>query len=148
MTVPDHLLLNAVGYPSCDAADWIAAWAVEHGLSHDTQFAMRLCVEELVANWANHGLTREPPGHSVELTARATTDGAAVDIVDDGIPFDITTARDPGREGSVTDASIGGRGIRMMRAFAHSMCWHGVKCGNRTTFTFTDGTARTTDVSA
>lgn len=145
MTVPDRLVLNAMGHPGCDAADWIVAWAAQHGLDDDAQFAMRLCVEELVTNWVHHGLIRSPAQHSMELTARRDDTGTVVDIIDDGQPFDVAAARDPGQEGNINDATLGGRGIRLMRAFSRSMAWQLHKDGNHTTFTFAVTAAATPD---
>jgi anti-sigma regulatory factor (Ser/Thr protein kinase) len=155
MPVSDCLVLNAMGHPGCDAADWIVAWAEQHGLDDDTQFAMRLCIEELITNWANHGLTRSPVDHQVSLTARLGESSAGenaagepevvVDIIDDGRHFDVATALEPGKEGNIHDATVGGRGIRLMRAFARSLAWQPHKDGNHTTFTFAVTAAATPD---
>ena len=138
--IPDQLVLNAAGYASCDAAEWIAAWAAGHGFDDDAQFAMRLCIEELVTNWVHHGLVQAPQDHLVHLKAWTIPEGAVVDILDDGKPFDIATAPEPEHKPSIEEASIGGRGIRLMRAFSHHIDWKNEKGGNHTTFTFTTTT--------
>ncbi|HMA50285.1 MAG TPA: ATP-binding protein, partial [Magnetospirillaceae bacterium] len=44
-------LLAAIG----DAGDWLRAWLAPRAVPADTAFAMRLCLEEAMANIAMHG---------------------------------------------------------------------------------------------
>ncbi len=103
------------------AAEWIAAWAGAHGLESDTAFAMRLCVEEAVTNIVSYAYDDDPGRHRVVVTAAADAGGARVTVVDDGRPFDPAAAREPGREDSIQTATIGGRGIRLMRRFSQGL---------------------------
>ena len=103
------------------AADWIDAWARAHGLDADSAFAMRLCVEEAVTNIVFYAYDDDPGRHLVTVAAAAQPGGARVTIVDDGRPFDVAAARDRGREGTIETATIGGRGIRLMRKFSEGL---------------------------
>ncbi len=103
------------------AAEWIDAWARAHGLDADAVFAMRLCVEEAVTNIVSYAYDDDPAGHRVTVAAAAQPGGARVTIVDDGRPFDVAAAEDRGREGNIQSATVGGRGIRLMRKFSHGL---------------------------
>jgi anti-sigma regulatory factor (Ser/Thr protein kinase) len=120
----------------CDAADWIAAWAAACGFAAETTLAMRLCVEELVTNVVMHGLRGDLANHSIELIAEAEQDRARIVMIDDGKSFDITRAEDPGRQCSIDVATIGGRGIRLIRAYATHVDWQRIDGRNRTGLTF------------
>jgi serine/threonine-protein kinase RsbW len=123
-------------FAGCDVADWLSDWAKRCGLDSETEFAMRLCAEELVTNVVMHGLGGDPGGHSIEVMAEAEPDRARIVIVDDGIAFNSATAADPGRQGSIEQATIGGRGIRLIRAHAAGIEWERIADRNQTTLTF------------
>ena len=126
-------------YACCDAADWVAAWARASGYDDDAQLAMRLCVEELVTNLVMHGLGGDGHDHIVDLSAAAEPGWARVTMIDDGPPFDIAAAVEPGRQDSIEAATVGGRGIRLMRGFAERLEWRHSDGRNHTTLVFRIG---------
>ena len=117
-------------------ADWLSLWAANCGLDDEATFAIRLCAEEFVTNLVMHGLKDDPEGHTIEVVADTEPNQARIVIVDDGVAFNAATAMDPGREGTIELATVGGRGIRLIRAYASSVAWDRIDGRNQTTFTF------------
>jgi len=131
-----HARFQADRYANCDAADWIERWAAASGFDDRTKFAMRLCVDELVTNAIAHGIPANAPDRTIEIAAAAADGQARIVVSDSGVPFDITTSADPGREGTIENATIGGRGIRLIRSFAEKLEWRRVDGRNETTLVF------------
>ncbi len=103
--------LSAVG----DAGDWMAAWLAPRAVPADTVFAMRLCLEEALANIAMHG---DPDGEVSVGAALAEEPGRLVlSISDDGQPFDPVTAALP--EGQ----EIGGNGLLLLRRYCSDLTY-------------------------
>jgi anti-sigma regulatory factor (Ser/Thr protein kinase) len=99
-------------------ADWAEGWATAHGLDSNAAFAMRLCMEEAVTNIVLYAYEPENKPGTVAAAASLGSDGVLLTIADQGRPFDVAAARDDGREGDIASATIGGRGIRLMREFS------------------------------
>jgi anti-sigma regulatory factor (Ser/Thr protein kinase) len=117
-----------------DFADWIEAWATGRALGETVAFAMRLCVEEAVTNIALYAYDGAPG--PVRLDVVSSGDDVTVTISDHGAPFDVSTARDPGTEVDIETATIGGRGIRLMRQFSDRLAYGRVGDQNRLSLTF------------
>lgn len=104
-----------------DLAEWAEARAARLALNDETQSLIRLCIEEAVTNIIRHAYD-DGPAHHVICVESGTENGAPCFIVsDDGRPFDPVAADEPGREGNILDATVGGRGIRLMRKFTKAM---------------------------
>jgi anti-sigma regulatory factor (Ser/Thr protein kinase) len=132
----EQIMLPAAVHAGGDAADWIGRWAAARQFSREPAYAMRLCVEEFVTNLITHGLKGELTGHMIALAATAKPGEVWVEITDDGAAFDIERAADPGREGTIEEATIGGRGIRLIRRFADRVEWRRLGDRNHTTLIF------------
>ncbi len=80
---------------------------------------IRLAVEEAVVNVINHAYPEEPG----DVTLGCTLEGGrmVIRITDEGIPFDVSTHRDPDMGGDVDERAIGGLGIYLLRKLADSM---------------------------
>ena len=117
-------------------AEWVDGWANASGLGSDVAFAMRLCLEEATTNIVHYGFAPEAPHRMMAAEALAVPGGAALVLTDNGFPFDVTRAAEPGREDSIENASHGGRGIRLMRSFAAGMSYRRVGDRNELTFKF------------
>ncbi len=101
--------LDAVG----DAGDWMAAWLARRAVPSETAFAMRLCLEEALANIAMHG---DKEGEISISASLAEEPGRVVlSIGDDGQPFDPVTAALP--EGQ----EIGGNGLLLLRRYCSDL---------------------------
>lgn len=117
-------------------ATWATDWTKAQGLHSDVVFAVRLCVEEAATNivlYAYDGAAASPPFAAV---ARLVPEGVQIAITDHGRPFDVAEAAEPGREHDIESATVGGRGIRLMRSFADRMDYDRLGDQNRLTFTF------------
>ena len=119
-------------------AEWVDEWARDAGLGADVAFAMRLCLEEAATNIVHYGFAPEAPGRVMAAEALPVAGGAELVLSDNGFPFDVTRADEPGREGSAARATVGGRGIRLMRTFSAGMSYELVGERNRLTFSFSD----------
>jgi anti-sigma regulatory factor (Ser/Thr protein kinase) len=119
-----------------ELAEWAEGWAQSRGLPPDAVFAMRICVEEAVTNIANYAFDGAYGPGTIALTATPLPNGVRVTVADRGRPFDVAAAEDPGREGDIQSATIGGRGIRLMRRFSDTLEYARVGDQNRLTLTF------------
>jgi len=105
------------------ASDWLAAQGESLELHAKTRLAMRLCLEEALANVVTHAYADEGD-HRIRLTLSAMADGLSLCIEDDGLPFDPTAAREPAVNDGIEKATIGGRGLRLMRSYATRLSYH------------------------
>ena len=95
-----------------DAGDWMAAWLAPRAVPSDTVFAMRLCLEEALANIAMHAAAVSVGAALAEEPGRLV-----LSIRDDGPPFDPVTAALPeGRE-------IGGNGLLLLRRYCDDLAY-------------------------
>jgi anti-sigma regulatory factor (Ser/Thr protein kinase) len=100
-----------------DLDGWIERMGAAWGVAADVVFRARVCVAELAANLLEHGRVRH---EGDEMTVTLRPDGAALDIVvtDTGHAFDPTARSD----GTARDG-FGGRGLRLLRAYATAMIY-------------------------
>jgi serine/threonine-protein kinase RsbW len=98
-------------------------------------YAVRLCLEEAVANLIIHTqTTSEGPDITVDLGWKGGIMVAAIE--DHGLPFDPRMAPAPVRPASLDDAIPGGLGIHLMRSFASEIDYASVSGRNRLTLRF------------
>jgi serine/threonine-protein kinase RsbW len=122
--------------------EWVRNLAARYGVDEELQFAIHLCLEEAVSNIIRHGYA---PGATEPVSIEFTrpSDGQFVMIIEDFAP-PFNPILQP--EMSLLDADgeprIGGRGIRLMRAFAHSLEYERTKSGNRLRVGFTSTCTR------
>jgi len=98
----------------------------EHGYSESELFAIRLAIEEGVANGINHG-NRRDPGKRVELTCKVDEHEVFVAIEDEGEGFDPNSVPDPTADANIEIPS--GRGLMLMGAYMSDVRY--VPPGNR-----------------
>ena len=96
-----------------DADAWLASLFGDLGLGADAEFAITLCVEELFLNAVQHG-----HANRAMISVWAESDGARVEFVDDGEPFDPTTVAARRVTGPSVDLQIGGYGTGLVQKFA------------------------------
>jgi serine/threonine-protein kinase RsbW len=135
-SIPDSVEAVAEKSAIIALADWAEAWASSHHLGRETAHALRLCVEEAVTNIVFYAYDGVEAARTVSAAAARTADGVTLTITDQGRPFDVAAAPDPGLETDLLTATAGGRGIRLMRAFAETLAYERLGARNRLTLTF------------
>ena len=115
-------------------AGWIEGF-VRHGVSSDLSFAIRLCLEEAVANVIMYGAAR---GDRLEIAVELERNGGTLvaRIEDDGRHFDPTEVPPPPPVTSLEDTKIGHLGVHLMRSFASGLRYERLNGRNRLTLRF------------
>ncbi len=112
--------------------EWIEAVGRKWGESERTTFAARICVAELFANVIEHGNAKSDRDRiTVTLTRRH--DGIGIEFLDTCAPFDPTAVAAPVLGNSIESATIGGRGLTLVRAYAKEFTHRYDGAGNRIT---------------
>ena len=116
--------MEAHGFPATPdgvvAIDsWIESVGERWGVDDRTLFRARVCVSELAANIVEHGGVR-PEGGDIALELRNMNPGLEIEISDPGVAFDPVGARHPTEP---DDKEPGGRGLRLVRAYARSFSY-------------------------
>lgn len=93
-----------------------------HGYTESSKFAVRLAVEEGLANAMRHGHKSLPPQTPVHLTFRASDAELGVTITDQGPGFSPGTVPDPTLDENLELPS--GRGLMLMRAYMASVTFN------------------------
>jgi anti-sigma regulatory factor (Ser/Thr protein kinase) len=116
--------------------DWVDKIATALALEAKAEYALRLCVEEAVANAVMHGV---PSGgaDAGTVTMRLHADAAAlcIAIEDHCAAFDPLHVAPPEHPSDLADAREGGLGIHLMRQYAHSIHYARLEGTNRLTVT-------------
>lgn len=116
---------------------WIERLASHHLIPPDTQFAMNLCLEEVLSNIIRHGYLGQPD-HSIGVRFSSPRDNYFVLVVEDQAPpFDPVAAPELPPISAREDASVGGQGIRLLRRFADALEYQATPTGNRLSIGFT-----------
>jgi serine/threonine-protein kinase RsbW len=103
------------------ATAWAGELAGQAKLPDDVRYNIEVCVEEALANLVEHG--RAPEGvKDIVIRVDAGGDGAIVVITDRCIPFDSARALPPPAPDSGA-LVIGGRGLRLIHAFASELAY-------------------------
>jgi anti-sigma regulatory factor (Ser/Thr protein kinase) len=96
---------------------WLADIVEQRDMAPETAFGVDLVINEAVANIISYAY-RDDDSHEISLSLAETADAVVIEIVDGGIPFNpfdapaMTTAPD------LEQATIGGRGIHLIKSFA------------------------------
>jgi anti-sigma regulatory factor (Ser/Thr protein kinase) len=105
-------------------APWVDQVAAVLRLAPRQEYALRLCLEEAVANVVMHG-TPAPGGRAdtVAVQMRGEGDVLHVTIEDGCAAFDPLHQPAPEGSRSLEDRPVGGWGIHLMRQFARSIAY-------------------------
>jgi anti-sigma regulatory factor (Ser/Thr protein kinase) len=115
---------------------WIERLASGHIIPASTQFAMNLCLEEVLSNIIRHGYSGNPD-HSIAVRFSKPREDYFVFVVEDEAPpFNPVDAPEPPALSSLDDLQIGGQGIRLLRRFADSLEYQATPTGNRLSMGF------------
>lgn len=101
------------------ALAWLEKVGEKEQWSPHMAFKLSLCVDEALTNILMHGFQSRddssPP--NIALVIHACDKLLAVDIVDNGLPFDPTQRTSPELASSLDEAIPGGHGLRLMRHY-------------------------------
>jgi serine/threonine-protein kinase RsbW len=115
---------------------WIEALAARHSIPANVQFAIDLCLEEVVSNVIRHGYAgADDRSLTVHFTMPA--EGYLKFVIEDEAPrFNPLEAPELPALNPDEDSRIGGQGIRFLRNFADGLEYEPTPTGNRLTMTF------------
>jgi len=95
--------------------EWLEAHCGAEGITDDATLQIALAVEEAVSNVVNHAFAGLPPPYMIRVRLDIMGESVAVEIVDNGHPFDPTTAPDPDLTQPLEGRNPGGLGIHLIR---------------------------------
>jgi anti-sigma regulatory factor (Ser/Thr protein kinase) len=100
----------------------LGAWLEHHKIGAETENRARLVFEEIVTNVIRYAFD-DNGAHIIHAAAGVGGDNLTLSFSDDGKPFDPRTASEPAPTYSFAQASIGGRGLTLVRAAASGMAY-------------------------
>ena len=115
---------------------WIERLAARHTIPATTQFAIDLCLEEVLSNIVQHGYSNDPDHPIVVQFTNATEDYYMFVVEDEAPPFNPVVAPVLPAAGSPDEVQVGGNGIRLLRRFADTLEYQARPTGNRLTIGF------------
>jgi anti-sigma regulatory factor (Ser/Thr protein kinase) len=132
----ERLMLRSRMSDLAQVSSWIERLASRHGISASTQFAMNLCLEEVLSNIIRHGYSGRNQ-HSIAIQFASPRDDYFEFVVEDQAPpFNPVDAPELPALGPLDEGRIGGQGIRLLRRFADSLEYQALPGGNRLTIGF------------
>lgn len=106
------------------ALAWLESIAEAERWPTRLAFQLSLCLDEALSNVVMYGFGPKGDGLAppqISLALLQGTQSIAIDIVDNGVPFD-PTQREPAELADTLDeAHIGGHGVRLMRHYLQSI---------------------------
>jgi len=126
----DQLVLRSRLSEMTQLSPWIESLASRHAIPGNVQFAIELCLEEVVSNVIRHGYVGAEDG-SV-LVSFMPRDSYFEFVVDDEAPhFNPLDAAELSALGPDEEIRVGGQGIRLVRQFADDVEYEPKPGGNR-----------------
>jgi anti-sigma regulatory factor (Ser/Thr protein kinase) len=95
--------------------EWVESCCAAEGLADDVAFKITLALEEGVMNAIDHAFAGLPPPHSITVRLDITAASVSAEIIDNGHPFDPTSAPDPDVSLPLEARDPGGLGVHLMR---------------------------------
>lgn len=108
------------------ASLWLREWAERMAVPGDQIDRLEVCLNEVLANLLEHGgvpVANQPIRLLLEAIFPAAGSGVRLVISDGGVPFDPLVACDKPLPASLGEASPGGLGLRLVRAFSDGMAY-------------------------
>jgi serine/threonine-protein kinase RsbW len=110
---------------------WLEPLALRHAIPPDVQFAIRLCLEEVVSNIIRHGYGDEG-SQPVLVRFIVPRKECVVFVVEDDAPhFNPLDAPELPPLDPHEEIRIGGQGLRLLRRFADTLEYEETPSGNR-----------------
>jgi anti-sigma regulatory factor (Ser/Thr protein kinase) len=135
----DLLVLDSRLAELSHAQSWAETFANRYSVSENTRYAIRLCLEEALANVILHGYQNEC-GHPVVIRCWLSSNTLFFSIDDQAPPFnplDAPPSTDRSEQSNLELLTPGGNGIPLLRHFAGSLAYKRLPDGNRLIIGFT-----------
>jgi anti-sigma regulatory factor (Ser/Thr protein kinase) len=100
---------------------WMEALGAQWKVAERAMFRARVCVAELVANALEHG-GASPERDAVTITLQQYGPDLGIEYADTTTPFDPTTLSTPS-DPHAEDVGLGGRGLRLLHAYASHLSY-------------------------
>jgi serine/threonine-protein kinase RsbW len=127
----DQLALRSRLSDLAQVPAWTENLASRYAIPGDVQFAMDLCLEEVLSNIIRHGYAGAED-HSVIVRFTMPRGGYFVLVVDDEAPhFNPLDAPELPLVNPDEETRVGGQGIRLVRRFADALNYESKPTGNR-----------------
>ncbi len=97
------------------------AWWSGAGLPTEARFAFELVLEEIFMNVVMHGSPPEGSPCVVEVRLERQGEQVAMEIADDGLPFDPLAMDDPDTSAPMDERRVGGLGVYLVREMMDSV---------------------------
>ena len=110
---------------------WIELLASRHAIPRRAQFAIDVCLEEVLVNIIRHGYAGSPDQPIIVRFAHPREDCFEFVVEDEAPPFNPLDAPEVPAPASLQDVRVGGLGIRLLRRFADSLEYQATPRGNR-----------------
>ena len=95
-------------------ADWLDRFSEEHGLPSPCTCALQVALDEVVTNIMRHS-GPDPKPLVIRMAVEKEARELAVEVIDDGPPFDPRQAPEPDLTSSLEERKIGGLGCMLVR---------------------------------
>ena len=95
-------------------ADWLDRVSEEHGVPTPCACALQVALDEVVTNIMRHS-GPDPKPLVIRMAVERESRELAVEVIDDGPPFDPRTAPEPDLSTSLEERKIGGLGCMLVR---------------------------------
>lgn len=135
---PDALVLDSRLSELSRAQLWAEELADQLDLSQRVRYAIRLCIEEVLANIILHGYRRQA-GHPIVIRRWLAENMLFFAVEDEAPPFaqdENPAAGNESEPATLESLTPGGNGIPLLRHFAGSLAYERLSEGNRLTMGF------------
>ena len=138
----DRIVLRGTLSETTHLSEWVQRLAERYCVDDELQFVIHLCLEEVVSNIIRHGYAADA-AEPVTIEFSRPREGQLVFTIEDAAPpFNPLLAPEMPLVDLGGEPAIGGRGIRLLRAFAHTLEHERTAAGNRLRIGFTDSRAQ------
>lgn len=105
-------------------AEAVERFCSDQRVPEDAAFHLNLVLDELVTNIVSYAYEPAAGTREIEVRLARKASGIAVEVVDDGRPFDPLSAPEPDLSASVEDRPIGGLGVHFLRRLMDDVRYH------------------------
>jgi len=100
--------------------EFISRCATEQGFGQERTQEMEVATEEVLVNIFNYAYPEKAGKVQVSCTAEDEV-GFVIEVMDDGIPFNILSLPDPDVTSGISDRKVGGLGVFLVRELVNEI---------------------------